>query len=182
VSPLSLADRNLLLALARRSIEVALVGSLAPPERFEGALGEPRGAFVTLKRREDDELRGCIGRIEAREPLGVTVAHVAVAAATEDPRFPPLSPHELPGVRIEVSILTPPERIVPGAVQVGLHGLIVRLEGSRGLLLPQVAVEHEWDRETFLAETCRKARLPLDAWKDPEATLLAFTAEVLREE
>jgi len=107
VSPLSLADRNLLLALARRSIEVALVGSLAPPERFEGALGEPRGAFVTLKRREDDELRGCIGRIEAREPLGVTVAHVAVAAATEDPRFPPLSPHELPGVRIEVSILMP---------------------------------------------------------------------------
>ena len=134
MSPLSLADRNLLLALARRSIEVALVGSLAPPERFEGALGEPRGAFVTLKRREDDELRGCIGRIEAREPLGVTVAHVAVAAATEDPRFPPLSPHELPGVRIEVSILTPPERIVPGAVQVGLHGLIVRLGG-----LPRIA-------------------------------------------
>lgn len=181
MSPLSPADRARLLAIARGAIAGALEGRPPTQERFEGALAVPRAAFVTLRSREGDDLRGCIGRTEAREPLGTTVAYVAVQAATRDTRFPPLTLEGLDKVWLEVSALTPPEPIAPGDVQVGVHGLIVRLGTFSGLLLPQVAVDYGWDRETFLAQTSRKAGLPLDAWQHPEATLLCFTAEVFRE-
>lgn len=177
---LSISDRRAVLALARASAEAGIAGSTVAQQAFQGALAEPRGAFVTLKRRQDGELRGCIGRIEAREALGATVAQVAVAA-TRDRRFEPVTSDELGAIRIEVSVLTPPVPIAADLVEVGRHGLIVRREGSAGLLLPQVPVEHGWNQETFLAQTCRKAGLRPDAWRDAETTLLAFTAEVFGE-
>lgn len=180
MSGLLVADRLALLALAREAAEAGVAGGALPRPHLEGTLAEPRGAFVTLKRREDGDLRGCIGRIEAREALGITVAQVAVAA-TKDRRFEPVSSEELGVIRIEVSVLTPPLPIAPDGVEVGRHGLIVRRDGSSGLLLPQVAVEHGWDRATFLAETCRKAGLRRDAWQEDRTVLLAFTAEVFGE-
>ena len=107
---------------------------------------------------------------------------MAVAAATQDLRFPCVTAAELPLLAVEISVLTPPVPIAAEDVQPGVHGLIVRAAGRSGLLLPQVATDHGWDRETFLAHTCVKAGLPRDAWRDPGATLLAFTAIVFGEE
>lgn len=180
MSGLSVGDRLALLALAREAAEAGVAGRPLPRPHLAGSLAEPRGAFVTLKRRMDGDLRGCIGRIEAREALGITVAQVAVAA-TRDRRFEPVSSEELEGIRIEVSVLTPPVPVAPDGVEVGRHGLIVQRDGSSGLLLPQVPVEHGWDRDTFLSETCRKAGLRRDVWRDGGTVLLAFTAEVFGE-
>src|SRR5207245_11432822 len=126
-------------------------------------------------RRRDDELRGCIGTLEPREPLVETVARMAVAAATQDLRFPPVTVEELPGLAVEISVLTPAEPIAPEQVQPGIHGVVVRHAGRSGLLLPQVATDHGWDRQTFLEYTCLKPGLPREAWQDPAATVLAFT-------
>ena len=147
----------------------------------EGALGEPRGAFVTLHGRRDGELRGCIGMMQAERPLVETVARMAVAAATQDGRFPPVTAGELPGLRIEISALGPLRPIRPDEVEVGRHGLLIGLGGRRGVLLPQVPVEQGWDRETFLAHTCWKAGLPEDAWQRADVELLGFTADVFGE-
>jgi len=114
-------------------------------------------------------------------PLFKVVQECAVAAATEDPRFPPVSPGELPSLRVEVSVLTPLAPILPEEVEIGRHGLMVSQGGRRGLLLPQVPVEWGWDRETFLDQACVKAGLPPSAWRHG-ATLQAFTAEVFGEE
>jgi AmmeMemoRadiSam system protein A len=110
-----------------------------------------------------------------------TVARMAVAAAVEDGRFSPVTAAELSGLTVEISALGPFEPIRPEAVEVGRHGLLVSHAGRRGILLPQVPVEHGWDRETFLAHTCVKAGLPEDTWKEPGVELLAFTAEVFGE-
>lgn len=142
------------------------------------AFPDASGAFVTLKRH--GELRGCIGTLVCRGPLAEEVARVAVSAAREDPRFQPVSPAELGDLDVEVSVLGPLERIDPldaTAVEVGRHGLVVEQGHRRGLLLPQVATEWNWDRETFLAQTCRKAGLPLDAWRRG-ATVYRFEADV----
>lgn len=180
MSGLSVGERVAILVLARDGAEAGAADAPLPVRRFEGTLAEPRGAFVTLKRRRDGELRGCIGRTSAREALGATVMQVAVAA-TRDHRFEPVRPAELRAIRIEVSVLTPPAPIAAEGVEVGRHGLIVSREGASGLLLPQVPVEQGWNQETFLAQTCRKAGLSLDAWRDADTTLLAFTAEVFGE-
>lgn len=173
--------RRELLRLARDSIVAHLAGKAVtvPPELDAGP---PRGAFVTLHRRDDHELRGCIGQIEPVSPLGRTVARMALAAAFEDPRFPPVEARELPGLAVEISVLTVPRPIRPEAVEVGRHGLILRGLGRAGLLLPQVPGEHGWDRQTFLEKTCVKAGLPAGAWKHPEVQLLGFTAVVFGEE
>jgi AmmeMemoRadiSam system protein A len=105
------------------------------------------------------------------------VAETARAAAFDDNRFSPVTPDEAPHLEIELSILSPPQPIAAGAVEIGRHGLLVSQHGRRGLLLPQVPVEHNWDRATFLEQTCRKAGLPLDAWQKG-ATLQVFTAEI----
>jgi AmmeMemoRadiSam system protein B/AmmeMemoRadiSam system protein A len=140
---------------------------------------EPRGAFVTL--RKAGELRGCIGYPEPLAPLGRTVIQAAILAASEDPRFPPVTAAELEAVRIEVSVLTPPREIPnPRAVKVGTHGLIVERDGRKGLLLPQVPVENGWDRETFLEQASLKAGLPRDAWKRG-ARISVFEAIVFHE-
>jgi AmmeMemoRadiSam system protein B/AmmeMemoRadiSam system protein A len=139
----------------------------------------PRGAFVTLTKAGD--LRGCIGFIEPVMPLGQAVIRCAIYAATEDPRFPPVTMSELGRLRVEISVLTPARDIVdPGLVRVGTHGLIVEMDGRKGVLLPQVPVENGWDRETFLAQGCLKAGLPPDAWKRG-AKLSVFEAIVFHE-
>ncbi len=145
------------------------------------ALRERRGVFVTLT--GGGSLRGCIGLIIANEPLSDSIPRMAVAAATEDPRFPNVTAEEAPLLEIEVSVLTRPKRITDlETVEVGTHGLIVRQGAKQGLLLPQVATDHGWDRETFLSHTCIKAGLPTSAWREPDTVIEAFSAEVFGEE
>jgi AmmeMemoRadiSam system protein B/AmmeMemoRadiSam system protein A len=140
---------------------------------------EPRGVFVTLTK--DGDLRGCIGFIEPVAPLGQAVIRAAVYAATEDPRFPPVRPAELRDLKFEISVLTPVREISdPRTVVVGKHGLVVSMDGRKGLLLPQVPVENGWDRETFLEQASLKAGLPRDAWR-LGAKLYVFEAIIFRE-
>ena len=170
-------ERRTLLAIARAAI-VAHTGGLDAPTEDPRIHGHA-GVFVTLKL--GDALRGCIGHVDADRPLAETVRRVAVAAATEDPRFPALDELELTSVTVEISVLGP--RAVctdPTAVEVGRHGLVVEDDGHRGLLLPQVAVEWGWDGHTFLAQTCVKAGMRPDAWKTG-ATVFTFEAEVFGE-
>lgn len=138
-------------------------------------LAEPRGVFTSLYLR--GELRGCVGYVLPVNPVYRAVAETARAAAFEDERFPPVTREQAPHLEIELSILSPPQPISPEAVEIGRHGLLITMAGQRGLLLPQVPVEHDWDRTQFLEQTCRKAGLPLDSWKNG-ATVEAFTAEV----
>jgi AmmeMemoRadiSam system protein A len=177
----SAEDRRALLALARAVIVGALNDSplrLGQPEPASFSLR--RGVFVTLE--VHGKLHGCIGVIEPRDTLRESVAHCAQSAALHDPRFPPLRPAELPGLQIEISVLSPLSPIDPKDVEIGKHGLVMATEGKRGLLLPQVATEHHFSREEFLEETCRKAGLPRDAWRDPETNVYGFTCEVFRED
>jgi AmmeMemoRadiSam system protein A len=173
-------DRTLLLRLAREAIE-AHVG--AAPVHVAGevaVLEAPRGAFVTLHKR--GELRGCIGHIEADLPLGKVVTQCAVSAASSDPRFPPLALDELRHIDIEISLLGDLESIAgPEDVLVGTHGLYVKRGWLRGLLLPQVALEWNWDAEAFLSHTCHKAGLPRDAWRHGGIEMWRFEAEVFGE-
>lgn len=173
-------DRRELLVLARTAITEAVRHDRIPaPPAPAGRLAEPGGAFVTLHCR--GRLRGCIGLSGRSLSLGQTVVQSAVSAARNDPRFTAISAGELPEVEIEISVLSEPQAISPGAVEVGTHGLLVIGGGHRGLLLPQVAVERSWSALRFLEETCRKAGLEPDAWRHPETELLAFTAEVFSE-
>ncbi len=181
---LSEEEQRELLGIARGAIEHALRGATAGAGgcHHEGAgLDAPGGAFVTI--RISGQLRGCIGYIESEKPLREVVADVAVKAATEDPRFAPLSLEELQEASLEVSILSPLHRIRhPEEVVVGTHGILLELGRYRGLLLPQVATEYQWDRKEFLDNTARKAGLPKDAWTDPQAVLSVFSAEIVSEE
>ncbi len=172
---LSDEDRRSLLDLARRTAEAAARGEPAPDlTNPSGPLREKGAAFVTLKIA--GELRGCIGHVQALEPLWESVRDMAEAAAVRDSRFPPLQPAELPVLDVEVSVLTPLKPIRPDDIHVGLHGLVVRRGSRSGLLLPQVAVEWGWDRAEFLRRTYEKAGIPPDA-RDVE--LFAFTVEKL---
>lgn len=174
--PFSESDKDTLLAIAERAIRDHLTGLLSQPRVSSSTLTAPGAVFVTL--RKDDDLRGCIGTAEARMPLWQAVRDMAIAAAVSDPRFPPLSPRELPGLSLEISVLSPPKRIRSSEeIVVGRDGLAIRRGPAYGLLLPQVAPEYGWDRTQFLEHTCAKAGLPPDAWRDPDAELLTFTAE-----
>ena len=175
----SLTERNLLLELAHRSIVSALRDELLDLTAPNSHLAEQRGAFTTL--HLDGKLRGCIGYVFPTTSLYRTVAETARAAALDDPRFEPVTADEAADLKIEISVLSPLSSIRAEDVVVGKHGLVVTLGGRRGLLLPQVPVEWEWDRETFLSQTCMKAGLPPLAWKQG-AELQAFTAEVFAEE
>jgi AmmeMemoRadiSam system protein A len=174
------AARRALLLLARSAVEVAVgvAGELRVVEA--GILRERRGAFVTL--RKWGRLRGCIGRIEPDSPLEMMLPAVARLAALRDPRFPPVVAGELRDVRFEVSLLTAPAPLPdPSALVVGRDGLIVSSGTRRGLLLPQVPIEHGWSAEEFLARACEKADLPADAWRDRDVRLLSFQADVFAE-
>ncbi len=172
-------DRALLLRLAHDSILSALEGREIPLEPPTDHLAEPRGAFTTLYLR--GELRGCVGYVLPVSPVFRAVADTARAAAFEDTRFRSVTLREAPDLEIELSILSPPQPIPAEAVEIGRHGLLISMAGRRGLLLPQVPTEHNWDVTTFLEQACRKAGLPLDAWKNG-AAIEAFTAEVFRDE
>jgi AmmeMemoRadiSam system protein A len=173
------AEKQRLLDLARKALEeVVRCGRMSEPAEPADALQTPCGAFVTLYKGR--HLRGCIGHIEARRPLYATVRECARAAALDDPRFDPVAPAELPSLRLEISLLSPLVDIAPQDVEVGRHGLLISRGATRGLLLPQVAVEWNWEREQFLEETCLKAGLPADAWLHG-ARIQAFTAQVLQE-
>ncbi len=170
------AGRTTLLAIARDAIASRVTGA-ATSSANHGALARLRcGVFVSVYCR--GQLRGCIGHLAGHRPLPQAVVECAVAAATADPRFAPIAPAEVQDLEIEVSVLGPLERIDgPSDIEVGRHGLVVERDRRRGLLLPQVAAEWQWDATTFLARTCQKAGLPLDAWRHG-AALWRFEAEV----
>jgi AmmeMemoRadiSam system protein A len=177
---LSAADRRRLIAHARDAVATRIGGarehdSDGDPEA--PGLASPGAAFVTL--HVDGALRGCIGTSERRRSLWRVVGEMASAAATRDPRFPPIEVTDLPALTVEISVLSPDVVIHrPEEIEIGRHGLDIRRGGARGLLLPQVALEHGLDRETFLAATCRKAGLPADAWHDQATEIRVFEAEV----
>jgi len=177
---LSEASQTYLLQLSRQTLhEFLLFGRRPTDTPSSEELLEKRGAFVTLA--SQGHLRGCIGYVAPLFPLYKTVIDCAISAATEDPRFEPLKLEELERTEIEISVLSPLDEVKDiQQIEVGTHGLIVSLKGKRGLLLPQVPIEYGWDRERFLQETCRKAGLSLDAWKEG-ARIQCFTAFVFRE-
>lgn len=181
---LSESQRSLLLQTARESIEALLDGRRPEldPSRYDDELKRPSGAFVSLH-TDEGALRGCIGSIQAIAPLFQAVSSSAVNAAFRDPRFFPLTKEELARVHLEISVMSP---IVPVTdveeIVTGRDGLIISRHGNTGLLLPQVATEYGWDRETFLRQTCVKAGLPPDAWTLPDTKIEKFSAEVFGEE
>jgi len=184
MSPLTDDERQFLLRWARRSLEAAVCGNARGEEKplpaaVPGRLDAPAGAFVSLHKK--GHLRGCIGYVHAVRSLCRTVMEAAAAAASRDPRFPPVQPDELPDVDLEISVLSPFRAVRPEEIQVGTHGVLITQDRRHGLLLPQVALEHQWDREKFLEETCRKAGLAPDAWQRG-ATIEAFTADVFGEQ
>jgi AmmeMemoRadiSam system protein A len=174
----SQADRQRLLRLAREAIVAHVTG--LPPRPVSPLPEEPSGGgFVTL--HLNGNLRGCVGTVGATQPISRVVGDCAVAACSADPRFEPVGPAELEGLEIEISLLGPLEPVTaPDQIEVGRHGLVVEQGSRRGLLLPQVASEWKWDRETFLAHTCQKAGLARDAWKSG-AKVFRFEAEVFAE-
>lgn len=173
------------LSIARKAVECALKGERyelqGPPPVFE----ERMGVFVTLSRR--GELRGCIGIPYPVMPLKEALVEAAISAALCDPRFPPVTKRELPEIELEVTVLTPPERLEcapqerPRRIEVGRHGLIVKLGQRSGLLLPQVAVEYGWGEEKFLDHTCLKAGLEPGCWRSPRVEVSRFEGQIFSE-
>lgn len=122
-----------------------------------------------------------MGQVENPGPIADVVAQSAISAALHDTRFTPIAPAEVAMLKVEISVLGVPERISPAAIVVGTHGLLVMRDGYKGLLLPQVAKERNWSAQRFLEETCNKAGLPRDAWRDPATAIFGFTAEIFSE-
>jgi AmmeMemoRadiSam system protein A len=184
---LSEEDKRYLIRIARDAIGSKLRGD--PPSRLSPpseTVNEPAGAFVTLRVRDATadrpSLRGCIGHVVATRPLAETVRDSAVSAAFRDPRFPPLTLPELEHVIIEISVLSPLKTVASSdEVVPGKHGVMLSGFGRSGLLLPQVATEQGWDRDTFLTHCCYKAGLAGDCWQNPATEIQVFTATVFEE-
>jgi AmmeMemoRadiSam system protein A len=174
-------DKRILLQTARAAIGRHLEQDVSAPEETESLkAADHSGAFVTL--HKGGQLRGCIGRFSDEGRITEVIHDMAQAAAFEDPRFPRLTPDELPQVDVEVSVLTPMRKVDDvEQIQVGRDGLYIIKGFNRGVLLPQVAVEQGWDRQTFLEHTCLKAGLPPNGWQDPAAEIYAFSAEIFGE-
>jgi AmmeMemoRadiSam system protein A len=186
-SPRSAEERRSLLLIARRAIVAHVDGGISRKQHEAGltpnfSYGDSEmsaGVFVSL--HENGALRGCIGQMDPEQPLVPALIDAAVAACSRDPRFPPVAPDELPALHIELSILGPLEAVASlDNIEVGRHGLLVEQGRRRGLLLPQVAVEHHWSAAMFVSQTCRKAGLSEDAWPG-SAVLWRFEAEVFSE-
>jgi uncharacterized protein (TIGR00296 family) len=188
-------DGTMLITFARENIEFYLKNDRRIPiaEEIKNKFNNKYGAFVTLNKHDmlGNPLRGCIGYIEPTYPLYDVVHRVSISSAIEDPRFPPVSIEEMDDIVIELSILTPPELIQVNSpneylnkIIIGRDGLIVERGMRRGLLLPQVPVDHDrdWDVETFLNHTCQKAWLPADSWKDLDTKIYCFQAILFEEE
>ncbi len=170
-----------LLAIARDTVRHKLLGGPAPTaDPDNDRLNCRRGAFVTITCH--GELRGCIGYIEGFKPLIDIVRDCAMQASFHDYRFEPLTAEEFPFVAFEISVLTPLEPVADvSEIVVGKHGLLICARGRSGLLLPQVATDQGWDRDTFLAHTCLKAGLPPDEWRKPRVDILRFEAQIFSE-
>jgi AmmeMemoRadiSam system protein A len=179
MSRLSSDECRALLNLARRAISSAVIEKRILDLDFPSCpsvFTEPAGAFVTLHR--NGQLRGCVGQVESPDPLAETVARAAINAALHDSRFPAVEASEVSSLEIEISVLGRPEPITPEEILLGRHGLLIVKGEHRGLLLPQVASERRWSSQRFLEETCVKADLPRDAWREPSTRIFAFAAEV----
>jgi uncharacterized protein (TIGR00296 family) len=184
----SLDEGRAAVRAARAAVEMRVTGNPHSPAPLPETFSKKGCVFVTLKVHSTDELRGCIGYHQPYFPLKEAVVRAAESAAMDDPRFPPVTADELPLLRIEVSLLTPPEPVsaddptsLPEMIRVGTDGLIASRESRAGLLLPQVPVEWGWDAREFLSQTCVKAGLPPDAWLDGETAIERFQAEVFEE-
>jgi uncharacterized protein len=176
--PIDLDMRQRLLTLARAALHAHVRREAAPPLPPDLVV-EAFGVFVTL--RVNDDLRGCLGALDCPGMIAIEIARLAAAVATDDYRFSPLTPQEFDSATLEVSMLTPPEAVFDyETIEIGRHGLIAQQGRRRGLLLPQVAVEHGWDRTKFLKHTCIKAGLPATAWQHG-ALIMRFEAEVFGE-
>ena len=164
--------------IARSVIESRTTGTSQPAfEAPTQTLQEKRGAFVSLHSK--GQLRGCIGYVHAVKPLYETIQDMAIAAAFQDPRFPPLQADELGELEIELSVLTPMREITDiSEIEIGKHGLLLIQGNYSGLLLPQVATEYGWSRDEFLGHTCMKAGLPAAAWKDKNTKIFVFSADI----
>lgn len=172
------AEKKTLHDIAHTVIWNKVAGKPVPEFHVKsGRLTELRGAFVTITKK--GMLRGCIGHIRGLMPLYKTIEEMAAAAALDDPRFPPITKNELKDLEIEISVLTPFKQITDvKEIEVGKHGIYIEKGYSSGLLLPQVATEYRWDRDTFLEHTCRKAGLPPDAWKEKDTRIYIFSADI----
>jgi AmmeMemoRadiSam system protein A len=171
------SDRESLLCLARLAVtEVVSRGEILAEIPAGGIFSERRGVFVSL--HVGKRLRGCIGVVDPHEDLGNCIVRCAAGAALRDPRFPAMRREELRHLHIEISLLSTLFTIRPEEIEIGKHGLLISRERQRGVLLPQVAVRHRLNPEQFLAETCKKAQMSPDAWRDPEANLFGFTCEI----
>ena len=171
-----------MLSLARKTIadKLSIETHIEPAAFDEKIYAEKCGAFVTLYKK--GELRGCIGYIEGYKSIPDTVREMAVSAAFKDPRFSPIKADEYDLIDLEISVLSPIEKVNDlSDIVVGRDGLIITRGYNRGLLLPQVATEYGWDRKTFLEQTCRKAGLPINAWEDPSTVIEKFSAQVFGE-
>ena len=178
---LSMAEKRALLGLARAAIEVYLCdGSLVDLPEASGVFAESCGAFVTL--HKDGQLRGCIGSMVGHAPLVETIREMAIAAATKDPRFGTVKSSELSHIDLEISVLSPMKRIKDvEEIEIGKHGILMKRGMQQGVLLPQVATEYGWSRQTFLEHTCQKSGLSSDAWMDSETVIEIFSADVFAE-
>jgi len=179
---LSKKEQEYLMDIAKNSVRSAVESGQVYNCNSGGfaSLEQDRGAFVTLN--EKGQLRGCIGYVSAVQPLYETIRGAAISAALKDPRFPAVNKDELDQLTYEISVLSPFHRIAnTDRIVVGKHGLLIRKGPNEGLLLPQVATDNNWNRLTFLQQTCRKAGLPLDAWKDSETDIFVFSAFVFGE-
>ncbi len=178
---LTIDEKRTLLKIARNSIRKAILGEKpAPLEMDSDIFHQKRGAFVTL--HNHGQLRGCVGFIMEVKPLIETIEEMAQAAALRDSRFEPVKAEEIDDLDIEISVISPLQEIDDiNEIKVGTHGLMIRHGLFSGLLLPQVATQHGWDRQTFLEYTCLKAGLPTNAWKNPDAKIYIFSAQVFSE-
>ncbi|PKL67733.1 MAG: TIGR00296 family protein [Methanobacteriales archaeon HGW-Methanobacteriales-1] len=191
---LSEDEGEFLLKLARKSINSYIKDKkiISPPQETPESLKETMGAFVTLNKKGTDrgkgELRGCIGYCEPIKPLVNAVIEVAISAASSDPRFPPVKESEMSEIGLEISVLSKPKLVEVEnpkdylkKIKVGLDGLIVEKNFYKGLLLPQVPVEWNWDEKEFLCNTCMKAGLPSDCWYDADTKIFNFQAQIFHE-
>jgi AmmeMemoRadiSam system protein A len=171
-------DKKALHDIAKTVIENKARGKAIPEFKVESSiLKENRGAFVTIQKK--GQLRGCIGYIEGHGPLHQTIEEMAEAAAFRDPRFHPVKEKELAELEIEISVLTPLKRVLDiNEIEVGKHGIYIKKGWFSGLLLPQVATEYGWDRQTFLEHTCQKAGLPSSAWREKDTEIYIFSADI----
>jgi AmmeMemoRadiSam system protein B/AmmeMemoRadiSam system protein A len=180
--PLNDAEKKKLLSIARKTLDEYVTTKKVPHiDMKDGRLAERSGVFVTLNKQ--GQLRGCIGYIKAAEPLYRSVIEMTVSAASRDMRFRPVRSDEVKDISIEISVLSPLKLIkAPGEIEVGRHGLYIVKDGNSGLLLPQVATHYKWTREEFLRNTCSKAGLPENAWKDKGTRIYIFSAQVFSEQ